>query len=47
MTLTKGQPSRSNNVLVNASPSKLLDIAISNFEVHRSYDLEGTVQHFV
>ena len=32
--------------LVNPS-SKLLDIATSNLQVHRSYDLEGTGQHFV
>ena len=35
--------------LVNASTSQLLDVATSNFAgtVHRSYDLEGTGQHFV
>ena len=33
--------------LVNPSSLKLLEVATSNLQVHRSYDLEGTGQHFV
>ena len=33
--------------LVNVSPPKRLDVAISNFVAERSHDVEGTGQHFV
>ena len=32
---------------VNESPPKLLVVATSNLQVHMSYDVEGTGQHFV
>ena len=38
--------SRSNKIfLINAFPPKILDIA--TLQVHRSYDVEDTGQHFV
>ena len=32
---------------VNASPHKLLEVALQILPVHRSHDVEGTRQHFM